>query len=141
MRGAPAKAIQELAGHRDLAKKAVQLLVAKRRLAVPRRGFYIIVPMEYREAEAPPPSWFIDDFMKFLGQPYYVGLLSAAALHGAAHQQPQEFHVVTNKQLRRVDAGRARIRFFRKLHIERTPTMEVQTETGGMRVSSTPPST
>lgn len=38
--------------------------------------------------------------MKFLGQPYYVGLLSAAALHGAAHHQPQEFQVVTNKQFR-----------------------------------------
>jgi len=117
-------------------KKAVQRLVAKRRLAAPRRGFFVIVPLEYREAGAPPPSWFIDDLMKFLGQPYYVGLLSAAALHGAAHQQPQEFQVVTNKQLRSVDAGRARIRFFRKLHLERTPTMEVQTETGAMRVST-----
>ncbi len=121
-------------------RKAVQRLVAKRRLAAPRRGFYVIVPVEYREAEAPPPSWFIDDLMKFLGQPYYVGLLSAAALHGPAHQQPQEFQVVTNKQLRSMNVGRARFHFFRKLHLERTPTMEVQTETGAMRVS-TPEST
>ena len=117
-------------------KKAVQRLVAKRRLAAPRRGLFVIVPVEYREAGAPPPSWFIDDLMKFLGQPYYVGLLSAAALHGAAHQQPQEFQVVTSKQLRSMNAGRGRIRFLRKLHLERTPTLEVKTETGTMRVST-----
>jgi predicted transcriptional regulator of viral defense system len=121
-------------------KKAARRLVAKRRLAIPRRGFFVIVPVEYREAGAPPPSWFIDDLMKFLRQPYYVGLLSAAALHGSAHQQPQEFQVVTNKQLRSMAAGRARIRFFRKLHLERTPTLEVRTETGAMLVA-TPEST
>ncbi len=117
-------------------KKAVQRLVAKRRLAVPRRGFFVIVPVEYREAGAPPASWFIDDLMKFLGQPYYVALLSAAALHGAAHQQPQGFQVVTSKQVRAMAAGRARIRFFRKLHLERTPAMDMKTETGVMRVST-----
>lgn len=117
-------------------KKAVQRLVVKGRIAVPRRGFFVIVPVEYRQSGAPPPSWFIDDLMNFLGQPYYVGLLSAAALHGAAHQQPQEFQVVTNKQLRSVVAGRARIRIFRKLRFERTPTMEMKTETGAMRVST-----
>jgi len=117
-------------------KKAVQRLVAKRRLAVLRRGFFVIVPMEYREAGAPPPSWFIDELMEFHGQLYYVGLLSAAALHGAAHQQPQEFQVITNEQLRPAVAGRARIRFFQKLHIERTPTIEMKTETGAMRVAT-----
>jgi predicted transcriptional regulator of viral defense system len=117
-------------------KKAVQRLVAKRRLAVPRRGFFVIVPVEYRQAGAPPPSWYIDDLMKFCGQRYYVGLLSAAALYGAAHQQPQEFQVVTDGQLRPVVAGRARIRFFRKLRIESTLTMEMKTETGAMHVAT-----
>ncbi len=117
-------------------KKAVQRLVAKRRLAVPRRGFFVIVPIEYRDAGAPPASWFIDPLMKFHGRPYYVGLLSAAALHGAAHQQPQEFQVVTDAQLRPAVAGRARIRFFRKRHLERTRTMSVKTETGAMTVST-----
>jgi predicted transcriptional regulator of viral defense system len=117
-------------------KKAVQRLVAKRRLAVPRRGFFVIVPIEYRDAGAPPASWFIDPLMKFHGRPYYVGLLSAAALHGAAHQQPQEFQVVTDAQLRPAVAGRTRIRFFGKRHLERTRTTSLRTETGTMRVST-----
>ena len=52
------------------------------RIVSPRRGFYVIVPQEYALAGSPPPSWFIDELMAYLGQPYYVGLLSAAALHG-----------------------------------------------------------
>jgi predicted transcriptional regulator of viral defense system len=130
------QALKALSISDEALKKAVQRLVVKRRLAVPRRGFFIIVPMEYREAGAPPPAWFIDELMKFSGQPYYVGLLSAAALHGAAHHQPQEFQVVTNKQLRPAVAGRARLRFFRKRHIEHVPTVEIKTETGAMSVST-----
>ena len=117
-------------------KKAAQRLVAKRRLVAVRRGFFVIVPVEYREAGAPPPAWFVDELMRFHGQPYYVGLLSAAALHAAAHHQPQEFQIVTGEQLRVAVAGRARLRFFRKRGIERTATMDMKTETGTLRVST-----
>ena len=37
-------------------KKAAMRLAAKGRIAVPRRGFYVVVPLEYRIAGAPPPS-------------------------------------------------------------------------------------
>jgi len=116
--------------------KAVQRLVARNRLAVPRRGFYVIVPIEYRQAGAPPPDWYIGDLMTFSDRKYYVGLLSAASLHGAAHQQPQEFQVITGGQLRPVAAGRGRIRFFWKRAMESTPVVDVRTETGLMHVST-----
>ncbi|HVE87152.1 MAG TPA: type IV toxin-antitoxin system AbiEi family antitoxin [Myxococcales bacterium] len=130
------EAIEALGVSDEALQAAVRRLAAKRRIVVPRRGFFVIVPVEYRSAGAPPPDWFIDDLMKFECQPYYVGLLSAAALHGAAHQQPQEFQVVTNAPLRPTRAGRARIRFFTKRHLERTPAIQVKTETGFMRVST-----
>ncbi len=66
-------------------------------LVMPRRGFYLIVDPEYRELGALPPAAWIDDLMTFHGTPYYVGLLSAASLHGAAHQQPMEFQVVADE--------------------------------------------
>ena len=91
----------------QMLKKAAMRLTAKNRIAVPTRGFYIIVPVEYRAAGAPPPSWFIDELMRHLRRPYYVGVLSAAGLHGAAHQQPQEFQVVTAVARRPMAAGRA----------------------------------
>ena len=117
-------------------KKAARRLAAKKRIAVPKRGFYVIVPLEYRAAGSPPPSWFIDDLMRHLGKPYYVGVLSAAGIHGAAHQQPQEFQVVTELASRPIMAGRSRIRFLGKRHHDRTLISEVKTETGSMKVST-----
>ncbi|HEY3414843.1 MAG TPA: type IV toxin-antitoxin system AbiEi family antitoxin [Armatimonadota bacterium] len=133
---ARAEALRELASTPEALEAAVRRLAAKHRIVVPRRGFYVVVPPEYQSAGAPPPDWFIDDLMSFEAKPYYVGLLSAAALHGAAHHQPQEFQVVTDSPLRPTRAGRARIRFFMKRHLSTTPVIQVKTQTGTMRVSS-----
>lgn len=130
------EALQKLGSTPEALEAAVRRLVAKGRLAVPRRGFYVIVPAEYRGAGAPPPDWFIDDLMRFEGRPYYVALLSAAAIHGAAHQQPQEFQVVTDRPLRPTTAGRARLRFFTKAALAETPTVAIKTQTGSIRVST-----
>ena len=125
-----------------LAKSEVALVHALRRLhkagriTVPRRGFYVIVPTEYRNAGAPPPSWFIGQLMKDLGRPYYVGMLSAAAIHGASHQAVMVFQVVTDRPMRDALAGRGRIEFHVSGAVERTPAIDVQTETGAMRVST-----
>jgi predicted transcriptional regulator of viral defense system len=115
---------------------ALRRLKQKGRIANPRRGFYVIVPLEYREAGCPPANWFIHDLMRFLGQPYYVGILSAAAIHGAAHQQPMLFQVVTDRATRPAQAGRVRIGFHVGRHVEKAPVAEIQTETGSMRVST-----
>jgi predicted transcriptional regulator of viral defense system len=115
---------------------ALRRLRTRGRLVAPRRGFIVIVPTEYRNAGSPPPSWFIDDLMRFLDQPYYVGLLSAAALHGASHQQPMVFQVVTDRPTRPAEAGRARIEFHASRFAVDAPIQQMQTETGYMRVST-----
>lgn len=117
-------------------KRATARLSDKGRILALRRGFYVIVPIEYRAIGAPPPPWFIDELMRYLGRPYYVGVLSAAALYGAAHEQPQEFQVVTGVPQRPMLAGRARIKFLAKKHYERTLTAKLKTETGFMLVST-----
>lgn len=130
------EALESLAVSDVALKNAARRLTTKGRLVMPHRGFYVIVPLEYRVAAAPPPPWFIDDLMRFYQRPYYVGLLTAASLHGAAHQQPQEFQVVTDGILRPVIAGRTRIRFFTKKRAASTRTLSLKTETGNMRVST-----
>jgi predicted transcriptional regulator of viral defense system len=117
-------------------RQAALRLQRQSRIVMPRRGFYVIVPLEYRSAGAPPPAWFIDALMAFQGRPYYVGLLSAAALHGAAHQQAQEFQVITDQALRPVASGRMQLRFFVKKSIAQTPTVGMKVETGTMQVST-----
>jgi predicted transcriptional regulator of viral defense system len=124
-------------GRSDVAfEAAVRRLKKQRRLASPRRGFFVIVPPEYREAGCLPASWFVHDLMRYLEQPYYVGLLSAAAIHGAAHQQPMVFHVLTDRPTREARAGRVRIEFHMSRGVTDAPVVDVQTETGSMRVSS-----
>lgn len=129
-------AMAALASSEIAVQHAVRRLAAKGRIVVPTRGFVVVVPQEYRQAGSPPPSWFIGELMKFHGRPYYVGLLSAAALHGASHQQPQQFQVVTDARLRAAKAGRVQLRFFLKKRLDATPTLEVKTTTGTMRVST-----
>jgi len=118
------------------AQSALRRLKEQGRVVSPRRGFYVVVPPEYRAAGSSPATWFIDDLMRHLGQPYYVGLLSAAAIHGAAHQQPMVFQVVTSKPTREMRAGKVAIRFSMSSLVERLPVVEQQTETGTMRVAA-----
>jgi predicted transcriptional regulator of viral defense system len=115
---------------------ALRRLKERGRIVTPRRGFYVIVPTEYRTAGSPPPPWFIDDLMRFLGQPYYVGLLSAAAIHGASHQQPMAFQVVTDRPTREGVAGRSHIEFHMSSAVAQTPAVRMQTDTGTMSVST-----
>jgi len=110
-------------------------LAKKQRIALIREGFYAIVPLEYASSGILPPEWFIDDLMNFIRKPYYVGLLSAAAMHGAAHQQPQEFHVVIPEALRDIKVGSLQIRFFKKASMKSSFTEEFKTQTGYMIVS------
>ncbi|MBI5362372.1 MAG: type IV toxin-antitoxin system AbiEi family antitoxin [Planctomycetes bacterium] len=117
-------------------ESALRRLRAAGRIATLRRGLYVIVPVEYRTAGAPPPPWFVDDLMRFLGQPYYVGLLSAAALHGAAHQQPMVFQVVTDRPTRPARVGRSRIVFHAARNVQRIPAVRKNTETGTLLVAT-----
>lgn len=120
----------------DAVNKALQRLKRRGRLAKIKKYFYVIIPLEYSESGGLPPSWYINELMKAMNRPYYVGLLSAAALHGASHQQPQEFQVVTNRFARSLRVGPVRIRFFTSKQLQETPTQEMKTPTGTMRVST-----
>jgi predicted transcriptional regulator of viral defense system len=115
---------------------AANRLIAKERIIKLRYAFYLIIPLEHKVAGAPPPFWYIDSLMQHHKQPYYVALLSAAALYGAAHQQPQVFQVMTNKSLRSITIGRAHIQFLVKKNIEQCDVQKKQTETGYVNVST-----
>jgi len=115
---------------------ALRRLKQRGRVVSPRRGFYVVVPVEYRSAGCPPASWFIPELMRYLEQPYYVGLLSSAAIHGAAHQQPMTFQVLTDRPTRLVQVARVRIEFHVSRQIDRSYIFDAQTETGSMRVAT-----
>ena len=117
-------------------KLALNRLQKKRRIISPRRGFYVVVPEEYKLSGAPPPPWFIDSLMNDWQSAYYVGLLSAAEIYGAAHQRPQEFQVMADKAHRTINLSRYRIHFFKKWNIKDVPVIDHKTPTGFMKVST-----
>lgn len=117
------------------ADQALRRLQRRQRVVPLRREFYAVVPIQYVDVGAPPATWFIDGLMRYLGQPYYVGLLTAAGLHGAAHQQAVTFQVVTDRGTRPIRAGGNRVEFHIRRDLETASTVRMQTETGYMAVS------
>ena len=117
---------------------AAERLQRRGHLLTMRRGFYVVVPPQYLSWGAPPPSWYIDDLMRQEGHPYYVGLLSAAELHGASHQAVMEFQVVTRKRMPELQVGRSRIAFsYRKdMTAVAAGIADRKTDTGRMRISA-----
>jgi predicted transcriptional regulator of viral defense system len=90
---------------------AITRAVKKRRLAVPRHGFYLILRPEDQAAGAPDPVKWIDPLMRHQGIDYRISLLRAAAFHGSSHQAGMVFQVIAPRQLRSFDLGRHRLQF------------------------------
>lgn len=106
------------------------------KLVAVTKGAWVPVPPEYRSAGAPPASHFIDQLMSHLGHPYYVGLLSAAAMHGASHQSPMVFQVVTPARLRDRVIGRNRLQFVQRAATSERPRHQRNVPTGRIWVST-----
>ena len=127
----------ERTGRSEVAVRSLlQRLLVHHRVFSPARGFYVVVPAEYRSWGVVPATWFIDPMMRHLGRKYYVSLLSAAEAHGAAHQRPQVFQVVTDRPVRDRDIERVQLRMYAKHSINPAGVQRVNTHTGTMAVSS-----
>lgn len=132
------EAVETLGTNRGAFLDASQRLQKRGQLLSPRKGFYVIVPPQFATWGAPPPSWYIDPLMRQEKQPYYVGLLKAAELHGATHQAVMEFQVVTGKRMPRIRAGRNLIVFYYRKEMATISdgVEDIKTDTGRMKVSS-----
>ncbi|MGV8093212.1 MAG: type IV toxin-antitoxin system AbiEi family antitoxin [Mangrovibacterium sp.] len=116
-------------------KQNLYRLKLKKEIVQIRQGFYVIIPPEYSKQGMLPPYLFIDDLMKSLNKSYYVGLLSAAALHGAAHQQPTGHTVITQSPAPR-SIDKLKILFFSKHELQQDGIIQKKTPAGYMNVSS-----
>ncbi len=101
------------------------------------KGYYLILPPQYSAKGILPPTLFLDAFMTFLGRPYYAALLNAAAYHGASHQQPQEFFVMTNFPVLRATNKRGlKINYISIKTIPGHLLEQRKTETGYLKISN-----
>lgn len=102
----------------------------------PTRGLYVVVPPEYRSWRVLPGELFIDAMMRALGRDYYVSLLTAAAMHGAAHQAPQLFQVMVDRHVADRDVERVKLRFYANEYLSQMAVQERQVDTGRVRVAT-----
>jgi hypothetical protein len=102
---------------------------------MPVRGLWVPVPPEFRTWGAPPGIELVDAMMRHLGAGYYVGWLTAAGMHGAAHQAPQVFQVAVSREVRDRTVGRTRFVFAQR-DVAAIPTIGHPTRSGVARVSS-----
>ena len=115
---------------------SLQRSIEANRMVSVTKGGWVPVPPEYRKSGAPPPLHFIDPMMKFLGHDYYVGFLSAAAMHGASHQAPMVFQVATPALLRDRRIGHSRVQFVRRSETASRSTERRIVPTGRVDVST-----
>ena len=128
----------QLPGFSDIAVKSALSRLTKKGLIISiHKGYYLIIPPQYKSKGILPPSLYLDAFMKNLKRPYYLALLNAAAYHGASHQQPQEFFVVTNfPVLRPTQKKGLQVNYISKKELPEKLLDATKTESGYLRISN-----
>ena len=117
-------------------KAALRRMQKKGEIAMPYRGFYVIVPPEYQSIGCLPAQQFIPELMDYLRESYYAGLLTAAQYHGAAHQRSQVFQVVVSKARRPLHCGKVRVDFFVRKNAQKIPAQTMNTPAGFIKIST-----
>lgn len=130
-------AAEAMGSHRGAALDALARLQRRNEVFSPAKGLYVAIPPEFRSWGVVPGTWFIDVTMRHLDRPYYVALLSAARIHGAAHQAAQVFQVMTDSRpIRNRDLARVRLRFYASKFVDIDSTEPFEVPTGYATVSS-----
>jgi predicted transcriptional regulator of viral defense system len=118
------------------AKVALHRLAQQGLVSSPARGYYVVVPPEYHSLGCLPAEQFVPELMDRLGLRYYVGLLSAAQYHGAAHHRPQEFQVFLEQARRPLLCSRVRVAFIVRKRLRDVPVQSLNTLRGTLQVST-----
>ena len=100
------------------------------------QGFYLALDVQHQAAGMLDPEWFVDDWARALGVDYYVGGLSAAAVHGAAHQRPVAFQVFMPRNMRPISRGGVRVEVFCKKDMPKGSVEKRKSPAGYFRVSN-----
>lgn len=112
-------------------------LVVKKKLQSVWRNFWVIVPVEYALKGMVDPIEYIAQLMNYIGKNYYIGLLSAAAIHGASHQQPMELMIITDtNHLRNKVKNDVKISFAGKKEIPQQYLQQITVRSGYIPVST-----
>ena len=126
-----------LCSSEQILQNELSRLSSNKTIASVYRGFYVIIPVHYVLRGSVPATYYIDLLMSYLQKPYYVCMLSAAELLGAAHQRPQQFSVMTTFPKRRtVSTRNVTIDWYYRDGLPEEALITKNTETGTIRISN-----
>ncbi len=129
--------MQDLNVSKNSALVAIHHLKKQGEIISPARGLYVIVPPEYQLQGSIPPEELIPILMKYLNADYYVSLLTAGLFHGASHQRPHRFQVISTKRTQHpLEFGYIKIEFIYKKSIAGLPINDVVVKTGYLKVAT-----
>jgi len=130
------KALSDLGISRNAFNCGMYKLKKKGEVISPARYLYVIVPPEHQGNGCLPAEELLPILMKHWNLPYYVCLLSAAYYHGASHQKPQAFQVMTHKQLKPIICGKVKIEFVYRRSLDQLPLQQRTVKTGYLSIST-----
>ena len=118
------------------ARVALHRLLKTGDLISPARGLYVIVPPEHQPHGSIPPQELVPLVMQYMGAHYYVALLSAGLFHGATHQKPARFQVISDKRIKHPSIfGDVEIDYIYKKSVLELPTQDITVSTGYLKVA------
>lgn len=115
---------------------AVYKLKKKKDIISIAKHLYLIVPPEYQSVGSLPAEELLPLLMTHWKAHYYVCGLSAAYYHGASHQKPQTYQVMSDNQIKGIQFGKVKIDFFCKKELIPWLVEKKMVRTGYLTISS-----
>ena len=131
------QAVNDLKVSRKAVLMALYRIKKQGEIISPAKGLYVIVPPEHQRVGCIPAADLVPILMRYWGANYYAGLLTAALYHGASHQKPQVFQIVSNKRIKKqLVFGQICIDFIYKHDMEDLPIQDVIVHSVYLKISS-----
>ena len=112
-------------------------LTQKKEILNLRQGFYLILPPRYRSYGKLPLELYVEKLFKYLNKPYYIAFYSAAAFHGASHQQVQKDYLITQvPNIRNIKKGVIHVGVFATSNWPAKNILREKSDAGYFNISS-----
>ncbi len=119
-------------------RRELDRLTEKNEIVNLRKGFYLIITPRYSLNKKLPLQLYCEKLFKYLNKNYYIGLFSAAKIHGASHQQIQKDYLITEKQkFNDISKKNIDIRFFTSSNWPENNIEIKKSDAGIYKISST----
>ena len=129
--------MSDLSLSKNAALNAISRLREHGEVISPARGLYVIVPPEHQPHGSIPAEELVPLIMEYLCANYYVALLTAGLFHGATHQKPARFQVISDKRIKHPLAfGDVEIDFIYKKSVSELPTQDFTVSTGYLKIAT-----